>query len=551
LNSFLQTLRQLGPARLAAMLAISAALLAFFIYLTSRITTPDMALLYADLEIQDSGRIASRLDTMKVSYEVSLDGSMISVPAEQVARLRVAMAEEGLPSGGSIGYEIFDRSEGIGTTNFVQNINHLRALEGELARTIRSIGQIKQARVHLVLPQRQLFSRETQEPSASIVLMTNGMVPIGSSQVLAIRHLVAAAVPGLRPQMVSVIDDRGTLLARGGEDDSETSATSAEEMRVAYENRLVHTIEDLLARSLGPGNVRAQVAAELNFDRVTESSEVFDPDGQVVRSTQIIEENNNESDKDPAGIIVANNLTDAGATGLDEPGGSSSQASRSEESVSYEISRTTRTHVREAGMVRRLTVAVMVNGTNIPGAEGSLQYAPRSEAEMAQIATLVRSAVGIDEARGDRLDVVNLPFTEFDAGFSAEESGLAGFAMQDALRLFEVLVLGLLALVIVLFVVRPLLARLLNGKIGHAGGLLSHQGAAGHLNPLEASTAETQTLALNEDDPSTAAQIAHRIDLNQLEERDRGSSARKVGEIIQKHPEEAVSIIRSWLYQET
>jgi flagellar M-ring protein FliF len=533
------------------MLAISAAMLAFFIYLTSRIATPDMALLYADLEIQDSGRIASQLDTMKVSYDVSLDGSMISVPADQVARLRIAMAEAGLPSGGSIGYEIFDRSGGIGTTNFVQNINHLRAMEGELARTIRSIGQIKQARVHLVLPKRQLFSRETQEPSASIVLMTNGMVPVGSSQVLAIRHLVAAAVPGLRPQLVSIIDDRGTLLARGGEDDStETSATIAEEMRVAYENRLVHTIEDLLARSLGPGNVRAQVAAELDFDRVTESSEVFDPDGQVVRSTQIIEESNNQSDKDLAGIIVANTLPDAGATGLDEPGGSNSQASRNEETVTYEISRTTRTHVREAGMVRRLTVAVMVNGTSTPGADGSLQYAPRSEAEMAQIATLVRSAVGIDEARGDRLDVVNLPFTAFDAGFSAEESGLAGFAMQDALKLFEILVLGLFALVIVLFVVRPLLARLLNSEIGQAGAgaLLSHQ-SAGDLNELEADSA--QTLTPNEDDPSSTAQIAQRIGLNQMEGRDRGSSARKVGEIIQKHPEEAVSIIRSWLYQET
>jgi flagellar M-ring protein FliF len=163
---------------------------------------------------------------------------------------------------------------------------------------------------------------------------------------------------------------------------------------------------------------------------------------------------------------------------------------------------------------------------------------------------LVRSAVGIDEARGDRLDVVNLPFTALDAGFSAEESGLAGFAMQDALKLFEVLVLGLLALVIVLFVVRPLLARLLNSEIGQAGAgaLLSHQ-SAGDLNELEADSA--QTLTPNEDDPSSTAQIAQRIGLNQIEGLGRGSSARKVGEIIQKHPEEAVSIIRSWLYQET
>src|SRR5690606_37108029 len=258
LHSLLETLKGLGPARLGTMAAVAAGIIAFFIYLTSRLASPEMALLYGELSTQDSGQIISRLEQMNVPYRIGEDGSQIYVPADQVGRSRMVMAEEGLPSGASIGYEIFDRSEGLGTTNFVQNINHVRALEGELARTIRSIGSVKQARVHLVLPRRELFSRERQEPSASIILMV-GSGGLDRQQVTSIQHLVAAAVPGLKPAMVSIVDDKGNLLARGTEDGTlSPTASRAEEQRIAHETRLVRTIEELLGRSLGPGNVRAQ-----------------------------------------------------------------------------------------------------------------------------------------------------------------------------------------------------------------------------------------------------------------------------------------------------
>ena len=212
MNSLSDTLRSLGPARLGIILTVAASTIAFFIYLTSRLSTPDMALLYADLDVQDSGQIVSRLEQMEVSYKLARDGSQIHVPSDQVGRMRVAMAEDGLPSGGSIGYEIFDRSEGLGTTKFVQNVNHLRALEGELSRTIRSIARVKQARVHLVLPERRLFTRDRQEPTASIMIITQGAQRLEKRQVLAIQHLVAAAVPGLKPAMISIVDNKGALL---------------------------------------------------------------------------------------------------------------------------------------------------------------------------------------------------------------------------------------------------------------------------------------------------------------------------------------------------
>ncbi|MEM7169518.1 MAG: flagellar basal-body MS-ring/collar protein FliF [Pseudomonadota bacterium] len=567
MNSFIETMKGLGPTRLGMMAAIAAAILSFFIYLTSRLAEPDQALLYADLDSQDSGQIVSQLENQQQPYRLSADGSQIFVAADQVARLRVAMAEQGLPSGGSIGYEIFDRSEGLGTTNFVQNINHLRALEGELSRTIRSIARVRQARVHLVLPQRQLFTRDRQEPSASIILVMNAAGEVENQKVQAIQHLVAAAVPGLKPKNISVVDDKGNLLARGGDEgDLDRAATNAEEMRIKYEARLVRTIEDLLVRSLGPGNVRAQVTAEMDFDRITENTESYDPDGQVVRSTQVVEEQSNEKDGDPAGVTVGNNLPDAAAAG-GGAAGANSQASRTEETVNYEISRTTKTHIREAGMVRRLSVAVMVNGVSTIGEDGQLSYTPIEQEQMQQIEALVRSAVGIDTDRGDRIEVVNMPFVDPASSGLEEESFLMGFEKHDVLRMAELLVLGALAIIVVLFVVRPMVSRLFDSPLGEdaepeAHALLS-DGSVAH--PALAGPTSAREVAIGLAGPggesaggqvvgggaSSIAEIEHMIDVNQVEGRVRASSIRKIGEIIQKHPEEAVAIVRSWLHQET
>ena len=566
MHSFLQTLRGLGPLKLGTLAAVCACLLAFFIYLTSRITTPDMALLYGNLEAEDSGEIIKRLDELQVLYEVSADGTRVLVTADQVARVRVIMAEEGLPNGGSLGYEIFDRSDGIGTTNFVQNINHVRALEGELSRTIKSIGGVKHARVHLVLPQRQIFSRESQDPSASIVLTLVGSRSLDRQRILAVQHLVSAAVPALKPQMVSIVDSNGNLLARPSDEESiQEIASNAEEMRVSHENRTARIIEEMLARSLGPGNVRVQVSAEMDFDRVTENSETYDPDGQVVRSTQLVEESSDALDSQPPPISVGTNLPDGSQPDDPGAGGTQSRSSRSEETVNYEISRTTKTHVREAGVIRRLSVAVMVNGVLEVDDAGNETYRPRSDTEIERISALVRSAVGLDETRGDRLEVVDMPF--LDIAEEAEERSdlLFGFDLQDLVRLAEVVVLALLGIMVLIFVVRPTIARLLEtqeidyeGLIGQTktlpdgtvvrGSIAGPDGTPlGALEGSEAGVGGAHQLA-PPSDPSLSDEISNAIDLNQVEGRVRESSIRKIGEIIQKHPEEAVNIIRAWIY---
>jgi len=566
LNSFIDTLRSLGPARLGMMAAVAAGIIVFFIYMTSRLTTPDMALLYGDLETQDSGQIVSRLEEAKVPFRIGRDGTQIFVPSDQVARLRVMMAEEGLPSGGSIGYEIFDKSEGLGTTSFVQNINHLRALEGELSRTIRSIAPVKQARVHLVLPRRELFSRERQEPTASIVLVLGGNRQIEKRQVLSIQHLVAAAVPGMKPNAVSVIDDKGTLLARADEGEIEAVALRTEEMRVAFETRLVRTIEEMLERSLGSGNVRAQVAAEMDFDRVTENAEIYDPDGQVVRSTQTIEESNSAQDGQPPSVTVGNNLPDAGLPDLGDQSTSSNNSNRTEETVNYEITRTTKTHIRETGLVRRLSVAVMVNGETTTSlseeGETTTDYAPRSEEEMEQIAALVRSAVGLDEDRGDTLEVVNMRFTDPLEGLGTSETLVFGFPQKEIMRIVELVVLGVVAILVLLLVVRPLVARLLDGSetvtetsegVLLPDGTVAHPALAGPAGAVAVGpdgTALATPTGISGGPGSAVDEIESMIDLNQVEGRVRASSIKKIGEIIEKHPEEATAILRTWLYQE-
>ncbi len=566
------------------MVAVAAASLAFFIYLTGRLATPEMSLLYGDLEGQDSGQIVAQLEQSGVPFKVSADGSRVFVAADQVGRMRVAMAEQGLPSGGSVGYEIFDRSEGFGTTGFVQNVNHLRALEGEIARTIRSISQIDRARVHLVLPKRELFSRERAEASASIVVTLRGGNRLSRQQVGSIQHLVAAAVQGLGPENVSIVDSSGTLLARGtGEDEIAGLSTNAEEMRRNYETRLARTIEELLERSVGLGNVRAEVSAEMDFDRITENAEIYDPDGQVVRSTQTVEENADAKDGQIAEpVTVGNNLPDNSLLGDGEGEGSLESSSRIEETVNYEISRTVKTHVRESGLVRNLSIAVLINGIVGIGEDGARTYEPRSAEELEQLAALVRSAAGFDEARGDQLEIVNLRFADLDQPEAAATDPFALFGLDQAelLRFIELLVLGVVAVLVLLLVVKPMLGRVLDASVTsdmppeHAGLLPDPTGARPALAaPAPAAIPAPEQVALTPvqvaqplaapggvpagpslaglHPASVAEDIEQMIDLSKVEGRVRASSMKKIGEIVEKHPEESVAIVRNWLYQES
>ena len=529
----------------------------FFVFLILRLSTPPMAPLYGHVESSDAGAIVSKLETLKIPYELRGDGSIIMVPEDRVLRLRMSLAEEGLPSRTSAGYELFDKQDAFGTTSFVQNINQLRALEGELARTIQSLDTIEGARVHLVLPKRELFAKDAAQASASIVVKARGA--LSPAQVRAIQNLVSSAVEGLQTDRVAIIDDHGRLLAGAASTDPQRQLSQDLQDRTsAFEQRLKTQIEEIVSSVVGPNKARVEVAAELDFNRVTENTESYDPDGQVVRSTQTVEEKSNNSEgQQQDSVSVAQNLPDAKDKPPSETSKSNSNSNRNEETVNYEISKTTKTAVLEAGRVKRVSVAVLVDGTR-DGATPDAKYTARSAEELDKIQTLVRGAIGYDEKRGDQVNVINLPFANAaEAEAAPEKEPLLGLTKSDYLRIGEAAALVIVTLLMGLFVIRPMIKGLTgvaqNQPQGGPGLLPAGPATAQIAGPSGMPALAAQALsahALPGDAPRLQiAQNNSMIDIAQVEGQVKESSVRKVGEIIGNHPDEAMAILRSWMYQ--
>ncbi len=446
--------KTLGATRIGAMAAVTLALVGVFGFIIMRVTSPQMSPVFTDLSVEDSAAIIKDLERQAIPYEIKNDGAIILIPKDKIARTRMKLAEGGLPKGGGIGYEIFDKSDTLGATSFVQNVNHLRAMEGELARTIRAIERIQAARVHLVLPERPLFSREKIEPSASIVLRVRGQLE--AQQVRAIRHLVASAVNGLKPQRVSVVDEAGRLLADGAMSEATGSlGMTADERQIGLERRLREQIESIVSSIVGPGRARVQLNAEFDFNRVTETQDRFDPEGRVLRSSQTREEQ--ATSANPEGqVTVANELPNAQGG---QQGGARDQSKKTEEIVNYEISRATKTEVTEGGRVKRVSVAVLVDGSYGKNEKGDVVYQARPKEELDRIGALVRTAVGFDQKRGDQVEVINLRFAEAPGNPISEPTGWLSFLQftkEDILRAVEIGVMGLLGLIVLLVVVREI-----------------------------------------------------------------------------------------------
>lgn len=545
MNNFLETLKQLGPARLGIMGGVLLALLVFFLFVSMRVSTPDMKLLYSDLSSIDSGAIAAKLEEVQIRYEISQDGTRVLVPDTDVGRARMLLAEAGLPNGGSMGYEIFDKQSGFGTTNAVQNVNQVRALEGELARTISSLAPVRSARVHLVLPQRELFSRESRPASASVAINVRPGAKLEQDQVLAIQSLIASAVPQLKPESVSIIDHEGNLLARGGDENMTLASLKAEEMRLGYERRVTQAIEDLVGRSVGYGKVRANVTADLNFDRVNTSEELFNPEASVPRSTQSTEESTTERDSAAENVSVENNLPAVGSDlFLDEK--PSLQSNRIEEVTNYEISKTVRNTTREAGEVRRLSVAVLIDGKYTTAEDGTRTYQPRTDAELDQIAALVRSAIGFDANRGDTLEVVNMQFAEIETVEDVlVDNTLFGFDKNKLLDVAEILTVAIMIILVVLLVLQPMVGRLLTSEAPQIDDDLEAD--------LLGVRAAHPALAGPSDDAFEPAQMdedTSMIDMQKVEGQVKASSVKKIEDIVDAYPAETVSVLRSWMTQD-
>ncbi|HRK25259.1 MAG TPA: flagellar basal-body MS-ring/collar protein FliF, partial [Beijerinckiaceae bacterium] len=461
MQTILALVQKLGPQRLAAMGAVTLSLVGFFAFVMLRLSQPAMGLLFTDLSPSESAAIIKELDGRGLRSELRNDGATVLVPRDNLARIRMDLAAKGLPAGGGIGFEIFDKGDSFSATSFVQNINQVRALEGELSRSIRSLDRVQNARVHLAIPERRLFQKERAEPRASIVLKVRG--ELDAAQVRAIRHLVATAVDGLKPGRISLVDEAGRLLADGAGDEADVSAAALDRQQM-HERRLQKQVEDIVASVVGRGRARVQVAADYELNRIQQTAETFDPESRVVRSTQNRTETNSSTEGRDGQVTVANEQP---GTQKSEAGGSPSreQGQKNEEVTNYEISRTTRTEVIEPGRLKRLSVAVLVDGLYSKGANGALTYAPRQAEELQRIATLVRLGIGFNKERGDQVEVVNLPFAEAPQAADLAEppllERLLAFSRDDLMRLSEAGVLLLTTLIVLIFVVRPLIRQVL------------------------------------------------------------------------------------------
>ena len=538
MKPILELVTKLGPARLAAMAAVTLTLVGFFAFVILRVSRPDMGVLFSDLSLQDSSAVIRELDARGIVYETKGEmGQTLLAPRADLAKLRMDLAGKGLPSQGGVGYEIFDKGDAFSSTSFVQNVNHLRAMEGELARSIRAIGRVQAARVHLVMPERRLFERDREAPSAAIVVKLMG--DLDASQVRAIRHLAASAVEGLKPERVSIVDERGRLLADGARGAEADGAGALEERQAGIERRLRGQIEEIVAGIVGQGRARVQVAAELDLNRVESRSESFDPESRVARSTQTRTENSLTGGAEGQ-VSVGNELP--GANQNPAPPAQKDSTQKNEETTNYEISRVTKVETLEGGRLKRLSVAVLVDGVYAPGADGKPAYQPRSDAEISRIAALVRTAVGYDKARGDQVEVVNLRFAEAPAAPDFVEPGLVQSLLSptkdEVMRLVELAVLSLLTLIVLMAVVRPLLRRVLEAEtpvasLAGPAGALALAGAGGEV-PAEMAIRENSTNRFLE-----SAKLTGQIQAETVE---------RVVDMVRASPNETVEVLRNWIH---
>ncbi len=553
-TSLVDGLRDLGPAKLAAMALVSLGMLCMLALLMLRggggDVSEQMALLYGDLDIREAGQMADVLEKAHIEHKVSNQSDQIMVPEGQIASARLLLAKANLPSGGSIGYEIFDRGDSLTSTQFQQEINQTRALEGELIRSIVLIQGVRGARVHLVLPHRDLFAQAAQPAQASVLLTMRNAMRLDPEAVQAILNLVSAAVPGLKPQAIAIIDNHGNVLARNGSSADETGhAATDDELRQTMELRLSHEVEEMLDASLGPDKVRAEASVTLDNTAINETREIYDPDQQVLRSQQTTSDKSRNTEGQQ-NASVANNLPNADAGRAL----SGSQDERHQETSNYEIGKTVRTLSQSEPRVQRISLAVLVDGDLIAGPGGQAIYKPRDAAELARMTSLVKSAIGFDARRGDTVTVDSMRFD--DAQFEAPQPRPAtpfglGIAEPDLLKALQTGVIGLVTLVIGLFVFRPLISRLslssgsdLVRSVGMDGSRVEHrpvasQESAGRLLLAGLSGSEMDGRSSRRPDGSMLTQ--HEVSPT------RNSSTRRLAELVEQFPEESLTLVRAWL----
>ncbi|MDP9413641.1 MAG: flagellar M-ring protein FliF [Pseudomonadota bacterium] len=510
---------------------VAAALLLVLGALALRGPSEQMGFLFTDLEPAAAQAITEKLKAQDVPFQISADGTSVMAPQERLAELRMGLAAEQL--GGKIGYEALDEEEPFGVSASRAKLNETRAIEGELARSIESLENVIKARVHIVMPERAMFAAEARKASAAVTVKTRGKLP--GEAVQAIRSLVSSSVPELSPESVSVVDQTGALLARAGEGGA-SGSSEFDERQATVESRLRSEIEAMVEPIVGVGKVRAEVAVELERDSAREEALLFDPDRQVIARQVTVEsaDQNKESEAGADAATVGAQLPE----NQDQPQaapGESRQSAKNEnsEDTTYENSRTNTVTVRSAGKIKRLTVAVLVDG----GPKGV------PEPQLRRLNRLVENAVGFDAERGDSVAVESMAFAAPEE--AGEEEGILSSLPTD--HIFDVIKILIIAAVGV-FALRMLRERRSPGTGADEAGLL---GGNAEKLALQASAAEGDpeaTPQLGGPAPSSdVALLDQEIALAQVDGRIKLSALKRIGDAVTASPGESTSVIRQWM----
>lgn len=457
IQSIISNLRGFGVKRLAMLAGIAVLVMGVIGIASVYLNRPAYDTLYVGLDRADVNQIGLVLGEAGIGFDVGADGTSVLVPAGTTAQARMLLAEKGLPTSANAGYELFDNVGSLGLTSFMQQITRVRALEGEIARTIQSISGIKAARVHIVMSERANFRRDEQQPSASVVIRYAGIDAEKSA--MSIRHLVAAAVPGLAADKVTVLDSSGNLLA-AGDDPSNTSAARTLGVEQTVEAQIGDNIRRALTAYLGPDNFRASVKAEVNTDTRQTEETIFDPNSRVERSVQSVRANENNNQKQASTpASVEQNLPETQATATDGPQ-SSSQNDRREEITNYEINSKKIATVSNGYTVTKMSIAVVVNQQRLTAILGKDATPEQIAKRVAEIQKMVTSATGLDEKRGDIIDVSAVEFIDGLDGEAIPQAGMLDSIGQHAGTMINAGAFIVVVFLVAFFGLRPMAAAL-------------------------------------------------------------------------------------------
>jgi flagellar M-ring protein FliF len=487
----------LPPARRVTVAAVGLASMAAVLGLAWWVQRPLFRPLFTNLSEQDAGAIVEALKAEKVPFELENGGRAVLVPAERLYELRLSLAGRGLPEGGGVGFELFDRQT-LGQTDFLQRLNYQLALQGELGRTISQLGGVESARVHVAIPERSLFVAEDRRPSASVVVRLAPGRTLSRAQIDGIVHLVASSIEGLQAEGVTVVDEAGRMLTPDRSVRDTTGASSAVlEYQSTVEHQLAERVEGMLAAVVGRDKAIARVAATLDFSRVERTEESWDPDRTAVRSQRTTREETSGPRLTGGTPGVQANLTND----TNPVEGSAPGSSRRDESQNYEISKVVSHTVAPVGAVKQLSVAVLIDGTYSEEG-GKRVFKPRPQEELDRLRELVKNAVGFSEARGDKIEISSVAFqTEPMPEGEGMLAGLGRWAPAVATRLLGVA----FAAAMLLWVVRPIVLGL-----GARGGAARPAGTfISALPGVVPATAELtrENLQITQQNPARAAQL--------------------------------------------